>query len=178
MISFTTMETPVGTLIPYVRVTPSDEQLIAILWNNEPRRRELLSAAPSMHPTAGLLGLVIDQLRAYFLGEMQEFTVPLAPAGTEFQRAAWMALRKIPYGQTSTYASQAERIGRPTAVRAVGAANGRNPIPIIVPCHRVIGSNGALTGFAGGLDNKRWLLDHERRVTRVTGHGPDDLQLF
>ena len=112
MISFTTMETPVGTLIPYVRITPSDDQLIAILWNNEPRRRELLSAAPSMHPTAGLLGLVIDQLRAYFLGEMQEFTVPLAPAGTEFQRAAWMALRKIPYGQTSTYASQAERIGQ------------------------------------------------------------------
>lgn len=101
------------------------------------------------------------QLAEYFAGTRLHFDLPLAPRGTEFQRAVWAALVTIPYGATEGYAALAERIGRPRAQRAVGAANGRNPLPIVVPCHRVIGSSGQLTGYAGGLARKRWLLDHE-----------------
>jgi methylated-DNA-[protein]-cysteine S-methyltransferase len=106
---------------------------------------------------------VIGQLEAYFAGARPAFDVPLAPAGTPFQRDAWMALRDIPYGHTRSYSEQAAALGRPRAIRAVGAANGRNPIAIVVPCHRVVGSRGSLTGYGGGLDRKRWLLAHERR---------------
>lgn len=108
------------------------------------------------------------QLQAYFDGRLTRFDVPVAPEGTEFQRAAWQALCEIPFGETITYAEQARRIGRPTATRAIGAANGRNPIPVIVPCHRVIGSDGSMTGFALGTDMKRGLLEHEQRVSAVT----------
>lgn len=101
------------------------------------------------------------QLDAYFEGKLREFTIPLAPRGTDFQLAVWEALTHIPFGQTIAYRDLAIRIGNPTAVRAVGAANGANPIPIVVPCHRVIGADGSLTGFGGGLDTKRWLLCHE-----------------
>ncbi|MEK6373831.1 MAG: methylated-DNA--[protein]-cysteine S-methyltransferase [Acidobacteriota bacterium] len=104
------------------------------------------------------------QLRAYFAGALLQFDLTLAFAGTEFQKSVWNHLRAIPYGETTTYAAIARAIGRPDAVRAVGAANGANPIPVVVPCHRVIGSNGALTGFGGGIEVKRWLLDHEERV--------------
>ncbi|SDI98653.1 methylated-DNA-[protein]-cysteine S-methyltransferase [Frankineae bacterium MT45] len=104
---------------------------------------------------------VREQLAEYFAGTRTRFELELNPAGTEFQRRVWMALREIPYGETKTYGEQAEVIGSPKAVRAVGLANGRNPISIIVPCHRVIGANGSLTGFGGGLEAKRWLLDHE-----------------
>lgn len=102
------------------------------------------------------------QLEAYFLGKLCDFDLPLAPRGTEFQRAVWQALSEIPFGETRTYAEQARSLGKPKAMRAVGAANGRNPISIIVPCHRVIGANGTLTGYAGGLPRKQWLLHHER----------------
>jgi methylated-DNA-[protein]-cysteine S-methyltransferase len=98
------------------------------------------------------------QLREYFAGEREVFTVPLRPAGTPFQLSVWRALEEIPYGRTRTYSDIARAIGRPTATRAVGAANGQNPLPIFVPCHRVIGSNGSLTGFGGGLDVKLALL--------------------
>ena len=98
------------------------------------------------------------ELDAYFDGHLQRFTVAVDPAGTPFQKSAWTALMRIPFGATRTYAQQAAAIGRPTATRAVGAANGKNPICIIVPCHRVIGANGSMTGFAGGLDAKRALL--------------------
>lgn len=104
------------------------------------------------------------QLRAYFAGKLQAFDIPLSPPGTPFQRRAWEELCRIPYGMTISYAEQARRIGRPSASRAVGGANGRNPIAIIVPCHRVIGANGTLTGYGGGLDRKQWLLDHEFTV--------------
>lgn len=104
----------------------------------------------------------IRQLQAYFAGTLKEFNLPLAPQGTRFQRAVWQALRSIPYGATVSYGEIARRIGKPKAVRAVGAANGRNPLPIVVPCHRVIGSDGSLTGFGGGLTTKRKLLDLER----------------
>jgi methylated-DNA-[protein]-cysteine S-methyltransferase len=108
-----------------------------------------------------LLAQAREELGAYFDGRRRTFTVPLAPNGTEFQRRVWQELRTIPFGSTTSYAAIAHRVANAAAVRAVGAANGRNPIPIIIPCHRVIGSDGSLTGFGGGLDRKRWLLHHE-----------------
>lgn len=110
------------------------------------------------------LAAAAAQLRAYFDGALLQFDLPLVFGGTEFQQSVWNHLRAIPYGETTTYAAIARAIGRPDAVRAVGAANGANPIPVVVPCHRVIGTNGALTGFGGGIEVKRWLLDHEERV--------------
>ena len=108
-------------------------------------------------------GEVIRQLQAYFSGELKHFDLPLAPEGTEFQLRVWNSLRTIPYGETISYAQLAQKIGNPQAVRAVGLANGCNPIPIIIPCHRVIGSDGSLTGFGGGLANKQKLLALESR---------------
>jgi len=108
-------------------------------------------------------GDVRRQLQAYFDGALKRFDVPLAGAGTEFQQTVWRALRKIPYGATCSYGELARRIGNVNASRAVGMANNRNPIGIIVPCHRVIGANGALVGYAGGIERKQWLLEHERR---------------
>jgi methylated-DNA-[protein]-cysteine S-methyltransferase len=102
------------------------------------------------------------QLDEYFAGKRKDFDLPLAPQGTDFQMRCWNALQKIPYGATRSYGQQAEAIGSPAAVRAVGLANGRNPIPVIIPCHRVIGANGSLTGFGGGLDRKKLLLDLEQ----------------
>lgn len=102
------------------------------------------------------------ELDAYFAGKLKSFTVPVSPEGTEFQRKAWAALQKIPYGATRSYAQQAVAVGNPNAVRAVGSANGRNPVAIIIPCHRVIGSNGSLTGFGGGMECKKQLLDLEQ----------------
>ncbi|HKS21799.1 MAG TPA: methylated-DNA--[protein]-cysteine S-methyltransferase [Thermoanaerobaculia bacterium] len=101
---------------------------------------------------------VAAQLHEYFRGERQSFDLELAPRGTDFQQLCWSALQRIPYGETRSYSDIAREIGRPAAVRAVGAANGANPIPIVIPCHRVVGSNGALTGFGGGIETKRWLL--------------------
>jgi len=114
-------------------------------------------------------GDVNAQLRAYFAGELREFDLPLAPRGTQFQQRVWRALLTIPYGETRSYANIADAIGKPSACRAVGAANGANPIPIVIPCHRVIGSSGSLTGFGGGIDVKRRLLALE---------GADALPLF
>jgi methylated-DNA-[protein]-cysteine S-methyltransferase len=105
---------------------------------------------------------VSGQLRQYFDGRRREFELPLAPAGTDFQQRVWRALREIPLGTTATYGHIASMVGNPKAARAVGAANGRNPISIVVPCHRVVGADGTLTGYASGLARKRWLLDHEQ----------------
>jgi len=115
---------------------------------------------------AGALPDVVAQLAAYFAGERTGFDVALCPAGTSFQQRVWDALSEIPYGETRSYGEIARRIGQPGAARAVGLANGRNPIAVIVPCHRVIGANGALTGYAGGLQAKRALLDLEARTRR------------
>jgi methylated-DNA-[protein]-cysteine S-methyltransferase len=106
---------------------------------------------------------VLAQLDGYFAGERRSFELALAPLGTEFQRRVWQALAAIPYGETTTYAAIARAVGKPKAVRAVGAANGKNPISIVVPCHRVIGQNGTLTGYAGGLPSKQRLLELEAR---------------
>lgn len=105
----------------------------------------------------------ITQLAEYFAGERSAFELELQPSGTDFQRAVWMALREIPYGETRSYGQIAAAVGRPKAARAVGSANNKNPIAVIVPCHRVIGSGGALVGYAGGLERKTWLLDHEAK---------------
>jgi methylated-DNA-[protein]-cysteine S-methyltransferase len=107
----------------------------------------------------------IAQLAAYFVGRLRRFDVTIAPEGTPFQRAVWSALGEIPYGETVSYGELTRRLGRPNASRAVGAANGRNPVPIIIPCHRVVGANGALTGFGGGLPIKRMLLDLEAEAS-------------
>jgi methylated-DNA-[protein]-cysteine S-methyltransferase len=114
---------------------------------------------------------VIHQLEAYFAGGLTSFDLPLALAGTEFQRAVWAALCDIPYGETLSYGQLADRLGRPTASRAVGLANGKNPVGIIVPCHRVVGSSGDLTGYGGGLERKRFLLDFEREVSGTGDSG-------
>ena len=116
-----------------------------------------------------MLRAATEQLGEYFAGTRKDFDLPLAPEGTPFQQKSWEALRAIPYGETISYGEQARRLGSPSAVRAVGAANGRNPISIIVPCHRVIGSDGSLTGFAAGLDAKAWLLRHESGEAALPG---------
>ena len=112
------------------------------------------------------------QLTEYFAGKRTEFDLPLTPAGTDFQRAVWQALETIPFGETRSYGDIAARVGNPKACRAVGMANNRNPIVIIIPCHRVIGSNGSLTGYGGGLDVKQYLLDLEKVYTRERKHFP------
>ncbi len=105
--------------------------------------------------------LAIKELSAYFAGTLTHFTVPLAPSGTAFQKTVWHSLCQIKFGESASYGELAKQLGKPTAMRAVGSANGKNPISIIVPCHRVIGQSGKLTGYAGGLSRKAWLLEHE-----------------
>jgi len=112
-----------------------------------------------------LLADAAKQLDAYFVGDLTDFDLPLTPLGTPFQQAVWMALREIPFGTTCAYGQIAERVADRTKTRAVAAAIGRNPIGIVVPCHRVVGADGSLTGYAGGLDRKRWLLDHEATIS-------------
>jgi methylated-DNA-[protein]-cysteine S-methyltransferase len=119
------------------------------------------------------LSYAVVQLEEYFAGERRQFSLPLQPEGTPFQKVVWSALRTIPYGATLSYGELARRIGRPSASRAVGAANGANPLPIIVPCHRVIGADRSLTGFGGGLKTKRFLLALEAGVAPPFAHQPD-----
>jgi len=147
------VETPVGRLT----LVATDEGLAAILWENDrPRRvRVNLDAEDSRHP---VLIEAERQLEEYFAGRRHAFAVTLDLDGTPFQRKVWSALLTIPFGETRSYRQIAAQIGNPDAVRAVGAANGRNPVAIVAPCHRVIGSSGTLTGFAGGLDAKAHLL--------------------
>jgi methylated-DNA-[protein]-cysteine S-methyltransferase len=128
-------------------------------WSGPAAERK--SAAP--------FAAVREQLEEYFAAERREFDLPLAPAGTPFQLRVWCELARIPYGHTITYAELARRVARPTASRAVGSANGRNPISIIVPCHRVVGKSGKLTGYAGGMEKKRWLLELERGAVEGSG---------
>jgi len=147
------VDSPVGTLT----LVATDEGLAGILWaNDRPGRVRLpIEAEDGSHP---VLVETAHQLEQYFAGHREVFSVPLDLAGTAFQRKVWSALQTIPFGETRSYRQIASQIGNPAAVRAVGAANGRNPVAIIAPCHRVLGSSGALTGFAGGLDTKAHLL--------------------
>jgi methylated-DNA-[protein]-cysteine S-methyltransferase len=148
------LETPVGRLT----VVAGDRGLRSVLFAGEaPPER----AVEGLHP---LLASVARQLDEYFAGERREFDLPLDLAGTPFQRRAWLGLASIPYGATISYGEQARRLGHPRAARAVGSANARNPVSIVLPCHRVVGADGTLTGYGGGLDMKRMLLEHEARV--------------
>jgi methylated-DNA-[protein]-cysteine S-methyltransferase len=153
---------PVDSPFGPLTIVGSAAGLRAILWPGDNPARVGLGGIP-LHPgSADVLDEAAHQLEAYFAGSRTSFDLTLDLHGTEFQLAVWQALAEIPYGETRTYAEQAARLGRPTAVRAVGAANGRNPLSIVLPCHRVIGSDGALRGFAGGLDAKAALLTFER----------------
>jgi methylated-DNA-[protein]-cysteine S-methyltransferase len=147
------MSSPVGRLT----LVATDNGLGAILWENDRPGRVRLDVAGEMNDHLVLVETE-RQLEEYFAGRRTEFALTLDPAGTAFQRQVWDGLLTIPFGETRTYAQIARQIGHPTAMRAVGAANGRNPLSIVVPCHRVVGSTGALTGFAGGLDVKAYLL--------------------
>jgi O-6-methylguanine DNA methyltransferase len=164
----TEIPTPLGPMT----AVATDESLLRLDFADQPsaakaRAYQATAAAPGDCAPLDLLG---EQLEEYFAGHRRDFTVPLAPpAGTAFQQAVWAYLRTIPLGQTRTYAQQARAIGSATAARAVGGANGCNPVSILVPCHRVIGASGALTGFGGGIERKRWLLDHERRASGLWG---------
>ena len=155
-----TYASPLGPLT----LIAGKQGLRAVIWPGEPHARVGLAGVELMEKDDPMLAQASVQLEEYFNGSRQSFDLQLDLHGTRFQVAAWRALAEIPYGETRTYAEQAERLGRPRAFRAVGAANGRNPLSIVLPCHRVVGSNGSLTGFAAGLDVKRALLDHEQVV--------------
>jgi methylated-DNA-[protein]-cysteine S-methyltransferase len=150
----TVVDSPVGPLTLVAR----DGALTGLYMERQRYRpADELFGDPDPEP----FDAVIAQLAEYFAGERAEFDVPLAMAGTPFQREVWAQLREIPFGVTVSYGELADRLGRPKSARAVGLANGRNPISIIVPCHRVIGADGSLTGYGWGVDRKEWLLRHE-----------------
>ena len=151
-----TLPSPLGLLRLYAHA----DELVAVHLptSDEPE-------LPATRATSPVLAATAAQLAEYFTGRRRDFDLPLAPRGTGFQEIVWRALTAIPFGATRSYGEIARAIGRPAASRAVGAANGRNPIAIIVPCHRVIGASGELTGYGGGLPAKRWLLAHEARFT-------------
>jgi methylated-DNA-[protein]-cysteine S-methyltransferase len=157
---YTTVDSPIGELL-----LVGDGQALHGLYMQEGRTAKRIE--PGWERFEQPFAAVVAQLAEYFDGRRRGFDVPLAFDGPPFQRQAWQALREIPYGETVSYGEQARRIGHPDAARAVGAANGQNPIAVIVPCHRVIGADGNLTGFGGGLERKRLLLDLEADV--VTG---------
>ena len=165
------LSTPIGDM---VIVADRERNLRATFWtDHEGELRAVLQryypGTPiELEPAADPHG-VTSAIRAYFAGDLHAIdTLPVKTGGTAFQREVWRELRLIPCGTTISYAELARRIGRPAAVRAVGLANGANPVGVVVPCHRVIGSNGSLTGYGGGIERKRWLLDHERQLRLST----------
>ena len=162
---FVIMPSPVGDLT----LAASERGLAAVYFDRHAHgptttERAVWTRDDGRNPESGILTQAREQLTAYFAGERTVFDLPLAAAGTPFQQRVWAELRRIPFGGRSSYGELARRLGQPGAPRAVGAANGRNPISIVVPCHRVVGTNGSLTGFGGGIERKRWLLEHEARV--------------
>jgi methylated-DNA-[protein]-cysteine S-methyltransferase len=159
---FTTLDSPIGELV----LAAHGAGLSGVYFERpDPETSAQWARDPgTAGPASTALAQTREQLMAYFAGERTTFDLPLSTAGTPFQERVWHALRAIEFGRSISYAELARRIASPSASRAVGAANGRNPIPIIVPCHRVIGTGGSLTGFGGGIERKRWLLDHERAV--------------
>ena len=151
---YAVVPTPIGRLL----LVAGERGLVRIAFDGRWSYAEL---GPDWHEGSLLLDEAASQLARYFEGTLRVFDLPCAAPGTPFQHAVWTALSAIPYGAVESYAAIARRIGKPAAIRAVGAANGRNPLPIVVPCHRVIGADGSLTGFGGGLELKRRLLAHE-----------------
>ena len=150
---YTTMPSPIGELL----ITGDGTAMTRLLMSPFEIDNAWVRDDDALHP-------YVVQLEDYFAGKRRDFDIPLAPVGTEFQRRVWQALCEIPYGQTWSYLQLATHVGNPKACRAVGLANGRNPIAVVVPCHRVIGANGSLTGYGGGMDRKRLLLDLEKRI--------------
>ena len=161
-LAFTEMDTPVGVL----KLVAHDHALVAVMWDNEDHKRVRLANLVRQDDHSILLKTQ-QQLQEYFAGQRQQFDVPLDFEGTEFQKKVWQALLSIPFGETRSYKQIAEQVGSVNAMRAVGAANGKNPISIIAPCHRVVGASGKLVGFAGGLDNKAILLRLESSNSKV-----------
>ena len=165
-IAWATMKSRVGT----IRVAATPRGVCKIALGKETAEdffgwlERHVGHAPSKPKRNGIVALVLDQIAEYLDGRRRDFDLPLDLRGTEFQRRMWAAVAGIPYGETRTYAEIALAIGQPKTVRAVGAANGANPLPLVVPCHRVIGSDGNLTGYGGGLDVKRKLLEMESRA--------------
>ena len=157
---YSLLDTPIGELL-----LTGDGSSVTGIWMQSHRSEWRRTKALARDDRA--LAGARKQLTEYFAGERMEFDLPLAPEGTGFQRKVWNALCEIPYGVTISYGELARRIGQPTAARAVGLANGSNPLPIVVPCHRVIGADGSLTGFGGGIERKRWLLTHEKRHSKA-----------
>ena len=160
MVSFTQIESPLGPLL--LAADETGVRHIEFVNGRNP-----VEADPRWHEDAEPFRATIRQLRAYFAGELEAFDLTLAPEGTPFQLSVWDHLCEIPFGETISYGELARRVGNPNASRAVGLANGSNPIPIVIPCHRVIGSNGKLTGYGGGLPIKEKLLGLERRQLRL-----------
>ena len=150
-------DSPVGRLL--LAGNPDGLSLISFPSGSRKQR-----PAPGWQRDDAILASAAAQLAEYFAGRRRSFALPLRPTGTAFQLSVWQALREIPFGETISYGELARRIGQPSAARAVGAANGANPLPIVVPCHRVIGADNSLTGFGGGLETKRFLLAHEARL--------------
>lgn len=158
------LDSPVGPLT----VVVTDGGLSGLYMDLQRHRpAEETFGAPADDPADKPFAVIAEQLAAYFAGELTEFDVPLNLRGTPFQNRVWSALQEIPYGETATYGELAAEIGKPSASRAVGLANGRNPVGVIVPCHRVVGSTGDLTGYGGGIERKRYLLDFERKTRGV-----------
>jgi methylated-DNA-[protein]-cysteine S-methyltransferase len=155
------MESPVGKL----KLVAKSEALVAILWDQERPNRVKLDTM-NLDPRHPILLETERQLSEYFAGQRTRFDLPLQPHGTEFQKKVWQALREIPFGETKSYLDLARAVGSPEASRAVGAANAKNPLSIVVPCHRVVGADGTLTGFAGGLEAKAALLALEARPAK------------
>jgi methylated-DNA-[protein]-cysteine S-methyltransferase len=157
---FCYVDSPIGRLM----LTSDGTALTGLymnLYRNKPTKLPTLEDDWLQNATIDPLPAAARQLKEYFAGARQEFDLPLSATGTDFQKRVWRELTKIPFGQTRSYGQLAKRLGNPNGSRAVGLANGRNPIAIIVPCHRVIGADGSLTGFGGGIDRKQWLLTHE-----------------
>ncbi len=159
-----TYKAPFGVLT----VVGSDRGIRYVMFSNDAHPKSLEQLQISDSEIHDSVNDAITQLEEYFAGTRHCFELPLDLQGTEFQVAAWNALADIPFGRTASYGQQAASIGRPKAVRAIGGANGRNPVAIVLPCHRIVGADGSLTGFGGGIEVKKWLLDHEQRMLHNT----------
>jgi methylated-DNA-[protein]-cysteine S-methyltransferase len=163
---YAVVRTPIGDLV----IWGEDQTLMGLGFADSPKSARL---DPSWPRDDAAFPTVSEQLEAYFAGQLRRFDLKLATGGTRFQRRLWDALQEIPYGATRTYGALAAELGEPRAVRAIGAANGRNPVSIVIPCHRVVGSDGSLTGYGGRLPRKQWLLEHEHG--NMCASGPETL---
>jgi methylated-DNA-[protein]-cysteine S-methyltransferase len=169
----TTTHVTIGSPVGPLTLVAGDGALTGLYMDAQRHLPDWAVFGPAGDPASAPFAAAAGQLDRYFTGQLTAFDLPLELAGTPFQRQVWAALRDIPYGRTTTYGELAAGLGKPAASRAVGLANGRNPISIVVPCHRVVGANGSLTGYGGGIDRKRFLLDLEQGAARRAGVQPE-----